>query len=307
MTDVPRGTLKSDTACPTAGKRPAVESPCVILAARFAGGRLGRVIALANQKGGVGKTTTAINLAASLAAAERRVLAVDADPQGNLTSGLGRKASGPRPGVYDAIIDGLPLEAVVLPTDLPHLDLAPSDRNLTGAEVELVPLLAREFRLREALAPVVNRFDYVFVDCPPSLGLLTVNALAAADSLLVPLQCEYFALEGISELMNTLKRVQRALNPRLEIEGVLLTMVDERTNLTQQVMSEIRNYFKDKVFQVVVPRSVRLGEAPSFGKPILLYDIRSKGAEAYLDLAKELMAHEKKGAGQGAFGPPAGS
>jgi chromosome partitioning protein len=268
---------------------------------------MGRIIAVANQKGGVGKTTTAINLAATLAAAERRVLAVDSDPQGNLTSGLGRKADRPRPSLYEVLIDQQPLDEILVATDLAHLTLAPADRNLTGAEVELVPLLAREYRLKEALAGVAERFDYVFIDCPPSLGLLTVNALAAADSVLIPLQCEYFALEGISELMTTMRRVQRALNRRLEIEGVLLTMVDERTNLTQQVMGEIRDHFKDKVFRAQIPRSIRLGEAPSFGKPIILYDIRSKGAEAYLDLAKEMMAHEKKGAGQGTLRPPAGT
>jgi chromosome partitioning protein len=266
---------------------------------------LGRVIAIANQKGGVGKTTTAINLAASLAAAERRVLAVDSDPQANLTSGLGRRSREARPSLYEVLIDQLPIDQILVGTDLEHLTLAPSDRNLTGAEVELVPALARETRLKSALTPVVTGYDYVLVDCPPSLGLLTVNALTAADAVLVPLQCEYFALEGISELMSTLKRVQRALNPGLGVEGVLLTMVDERTNLSQQVMGEIREHFKEKVFATTIPRNIKLGEAPSFGKPILLYDIRSRGSEAYLELAKELMAHEKKGTGQGAVSSPA--
>ncbi|MGE5126474.1 MAG: ParA family protein [Betaproteobacteria bacterium] len=251
---------------------------------------MGRIIAIANQKGGVGKTTTAVNLAASLAAAERRVLAVDADPQGNLTSGLGRKTRESRPSLYEALIEQRPIEELVVATDLEHLSLVPSDRNLIGAEVELVGALAREYRLKEALAPVVGRYDYLIVDCPPSLGLLTLNALAAANTVLIPMQCEYHALEGISELTATLQRVKRALNPELEIEGVLLTMVDERTNLTQQVVSEVRAHFKDKVFSTQVPRSVRLAEAPSFGQPVILYDIRCKGAEAYLQLARELMS-----------------
>jgi len=265
---------------------------CAILAAPWDGDQrpLGRIIAIANQKGGVGKTTTAVNLAASLAAAERRVLAVDADPQGNLTSGLGRKTRESRPSLYEALIEQRPLDGLMVTTDLEHLTLVPSDRNLTGAEVELVPLLAREFRLREALAPVAGQYDYVLIDCPPSLGLLTVNALAAADSVLIPLQCEYYALEGVSELTATLERVKRALNPNLEVEGVLLTMVDERTNLTQQVISEIRGHFREQVFETQVPRSIRLAEAPSFGKPAILYDIRSKGAEAYLELAQELLS-----------------
>ena len=268
---------------------------------------MARVIAVANQKGGVGKTTTTINLGASLAAAERRVLAVDADPQANLTSGLGRKGKDPRPSLYDVLIEQRPLAEVVIPTDLPQLSLAPADRNLTGAELELVPMLAREHRLREALQPAVEGYDYVLIDCPPSLGLLTVNALTAADAVLIPLQCEFFALEGVAELTATIRRIRQALNPRLSVVGVLLTMVDERTNLNQQVTAEIRKHFKEQVFRTVIPRSIRLGEAPSFGKPILLYDIRSRGAEAYLDLAKELTAHEKKGAGQGAVRPPARS
>jgi chromosome partitioning protein len=289
---------------PPCGGRPA-EPLCY--PARLQQGLVGRIIAIANQKGGVGKTTTAINLSASLAAAEQRVLAVDADPQGNLTSGLGRRAREGRPSLYDVLIEQRPLGEVVLDTELQHLSLAPADRNLTGAEIELVPAMAREYRLKEALGPATAAYDYVFIDCPPSLGLLTVNALAAADAVLIPLQCEYFALEGVSELVSTIRRVQRSLNAGLDIEGVLLTMVDERMNLTQQVVGEIRDHFKEKVFRTTIPRSVRLAEAPSFGKPILLYDIKSKGAEAYLDLAKEVMAHEKKGAGQRAERAPTGS
>jgi chromosome partitioning protein len=259
---------------------------------------VGRVIAITNQKGGVGKTTTAINLAASLAAAERPVLAIDLDPQGNLTSGLGRKTREPRASVYDVLIEGRALEDVLVSTDLADLVLAPSDRNLTGAEVELVSLEGREYRLKEALRKLTRAFDYTFIDCPPSLGLLTLNALAAADGTLVPLQCEYFALEGVSELMSTLSRIQASINPQLALEGVLLTMVDQRMNLTQQVMAEVRSHFKDAVFQTTIPRSVRLGEAPSFGKPILTYDIRSKGAEAYLELAREVMGHEAQSTGE---------
>ncbi len=263
---------------------------------------MGRIITIANQKGGVGKTTTAINLAASLAAAERRVLAIDSDPQGNLTSGLGCKARDPRPTLYDILTEERACKDVLVKTDLQHLHLIPADRNLTGVDLELADVEGREFRLRKALAAVVVDYDYIFIDCPPSLGLLTINALSASNTVLIPLQCEYFALEGISELVAILGRIRRTLNPGIEIEGVLLTMVDERMNLTQQVIGEIRNHFKDKVFSASIPRSIRLAEAPSFGKPIILYDIRSKGAEAYLDLAKEIMAHEEKGAGQGALG-----
>jgi len=252
-----------------------------------------RIVAVANQKGGVGKTTTAINLAASLAVAERRVLLIDLDPQSNLTSGVGQKGkAGPAGTIYDAITapdlvsDPQPF---IIPTAVDGLMLMPSDRQLTGAEIEMVPLPHREERLRTLIASVRDQYDYVFIDCPPSLGLLTLNALVAADAVLIPLHCEYFALEGLADLVATIRRVRAAFNPELEIEGVLLTMVDERTNLGQQVAADVRQFFKEKVFRTVIPRNVRLGEAPSHGMPVLLYDVKSRGAEAYLALAREVL------------------
>lgn len=247
-----------------------------------------KIISLANQKGGVGKTTTAINLGASLAACERKVLLVDLDPQANATSGVGRSKSEDK-SMYPVLVDEMPIRDIIIATDLPTLFLAPSSVDLVGAEVELRDAIGREHYLRKALEPINGAYDYVLIDSPPSLGLLTINGLTAANSVVVPMQCEYFALEGISQLMTTVERVRDAVNPGLEIEGIVLTMFDERMNLSRQVAEEVRNHFGEKVYETVIPRNVRLGEAPSFGKPIILYDIRSRGSEAYINLAKEFI------------------
>ena len=250
---------------------------------------MGRVISISNQKGGVGKTTTAINLAASLAAAEKAVLLIDGDPQGNATSGLGLDPSALEYGVYDLLMGGAPIEKTIMKTALPGLDIIGSTADLVGAEVELAALSEKEIRLRRAVHPLRETYDYVFIDCPPSLGFLTVNALTAAEAVLVPLQCEYYALEGLSQLLTTARAVKQGLNPSLRLADILLTMYDSRNNLSQQVAHEARTLFKSRVFRTVIPRNVRLSEAPSHGKPVLLYDLRSKGAQSYLTLAKELM------------------
>ena len=254
---------------------------------------MGKVIAIANQKGGVGKTTTAVNLSSCLAMAEKKTLLLDIDPQATSTSGLGIDKSKLEKSIYEVLIDGISIEEVIQKTELDFLDIVPSHLRLVGAEVELVNLTAREKKLSSALEPIKNNYDFILMDCPPSLGLLTINSLTAADSILIPVQCEYYALEGLGQLLNAIRLMQEHLNPRLEIEGILLTMYDGRLNLCKQVAEETRRYFADKVYQTVINRSVRLSEAPSFGKPIILYDIMSTGAENYLSLAEEILNHSK--------------
>ena len=254
---------------------------------------MSRVFAISNQKGGVGKTTTAINLAASLAASELNILLIDSDPQGNATTGLGINKEPGKPSLYDVLLSGVSAHDAVVPTELEGLSIIPADKNLVGANLDLVDLTKREFRLRDAIASLRNDYKFTLIDCPPALDLLTLNALIAADSVLVPIQCEFFALEGISELMDTIDRVRASFHHPLEVEGILLTMFDDRTNLTRQVAADLREFFGNQVFRTVIPRSIRLAEAPSFGKPILGYDPRSRGAESYIQLAKEILEHEQ--------------
>ena len=254
---------------------------------------MARVIAIANQKGGVGKTTTAINLAASLAANELKVLIVDCDPQGNATTGLGLSKHTGDLKVYDAVVGPENLESVVVQTEFYNLDIAPADRNLVAANIELINVDRREFRLKDKVQPLRSRYDYIIIDCPPALDLLTLNALIAADSVVIPIQCEFFALEGISQLIETIEGIQSSFDHPLKIEGILLTMFDDRTNLAKQVAQDLREFFEGEVFRTIIPRSVRLAEAPSHGQPILLYDARSRGAVSYMRLAKEILEHEQ--------------
>lgn len=253
------------------------------------GDNVGKILSIANQKGGVGKTTTSVNLGACLAYIGKRVLLVDIDPQGNATSGIGIEKAVVEQCVYDVLVDDVEAKDVILPTVIENLYAIPATIQLAGAEIELVPTISREVRLKRALEEVKDQFDYVIIDCPPSLGLLTLNALTASDSVIIPVQCEYYALEGLSQLLNTVRLVQKHLNKNLKIEGVLLTMLDARTNLGIQVIEEVKKYFQDKVYKTIIPRNVRLSEAPSHGEPIITYDAKSRGAEVYLDLAKEVV------------------
>lgn len=263
------------------------------------GGDLARIISIANQKGGVGKTTTAVNLGASLAAAEQRTLIIDCDPQANTTSALGFPKDPARRTLYQALVLSEPIEKVTIDAKIDHLDLIPSDKNLAGAAVELVSMDGREYRLKGAIKDLRQKYAFIIIDCPPALDLLTLNALAASDSVLVPIQCEYLALEGVSELLDTLMRLRRTINPSLAIEGILLTMYDDRTTLSKQVAADLRSFFGQQVFESVIPRNVRLAEAPSHGMPVIFYDIHSRGAESYLQLAKEVVANAQKRVGEG--------
>jgi chromosome partitioning protein len=260
---------------------------------------LARVISIANQKGGVGKTTTAVNLGASLAVSEKRTLLIDCDPQANTTSALGFPKDPARRTLYQTLVLGEPIERVTIDAKVEGLDLIPSDRNLVGAAVELVSMDDREYKLRAAIQGIRDNYEYILIDCPPSLDLLTLNALAASDSVLVPIQCEYLALEGVSELLDTLMRLRRTINPALSVEGILLTMYDDRTTLSKQVASDLRSFFGSQVFESVIPRNVRLAEAPSHGLPVIFYDIHSRGAESYIQLAKEVIVNAQKRVGQG--------